>query len=68
MKPQSSLVSVLASSLLVPFLARRFGLQLSEEDVSALVGLSLGAVHVVAPYFKRLLDKYLPAPQEETHE
>lgn len=67
MKPQSSLITVFASAMLVPFMARRFGIKLSEEDVSTLVGLSLGVAHFLAPRFQALLDKYLPAPKD-SHE
>lgn len=67
MRPQASLITVLASSLLVPFFARRFGITLTEDDVSALVGLSLAVAHAVQPRVSLLLDKYLPAPAQEAH-
>lgn len=62
MKPSSSLITVLASSLIIPFASRRLGVTLTEDDVSALVGLSLAVVHAAEPRVTALLDKYLPAP------
>lgn len=53
----------MAAALIVPFAARHLHVQLSDEDVSALVALSLGVAHAVAPRLEALADKFLPAPK-----
>lgn len=49
----------MAAALIVPFAARHLHVQLSDEDVSTLVALSLGAAHALAPTLESFASKFV---------